>query len=135
MISDTIQISAKSALAYTMLKKEYMLKDADYLKELELKRLLIEGSITSTAIKALFFLKVKKTFGTLKCQICGNENLIEKGTEGKSPNNLATIEHVIPKSLGGFKYNDSNFICTCYKCNMERGLKPLFQIKDNMYTF
>jgi 5-methylcytosine-specific restriction endonuclease McrA len=74
-------------------------------------------------------------FGTFKCQICGNTELIEKGNGGKAPNNLATIEHVIPKALGGLKYNDSNFIHTCYKCNMDRELKPLYLLKDNMYTF
>lgn len=84
----------------------------------------------------MFFNKIKNKFGKLKCQICGNIDLIESNIGNKkTPSNLATIEHITPKSQGGLKYNDINFICTCNKCNNTRGLSPLFQINDEMWVY
>lgn len=132
----TLELSPKSSFLYNLMIQDYKENDIDYIKEIAIKKLLTKGEITSTVIKILFFLKVKQKFGKLKCQICGNEDLIEKGINGKKPSdNLATIEHVIPKALGGFKYNDSNFICTCYHCNTIRGLKPLYKIENEMWVY
>ncbi len=133
---NTSEISPKSSYGYNLMIQDYRQNDVDYIKEAVLKKLLTEGGITSTTIKILFFIKVKQKFGKLKCQICGNDDLIEKGVNGeKTPENLATIEHIIPKALGGFKYNDVNFICTCYHCNTIRGLKPLYKMENDMWVY
>ncbi len=105
MNSISLEISPKSFLSYIMLKNDYKLLDIDYIKEREVKSEIKKGNYINMGIRKAFFKKVKRKFGRLKCQVCNNDNLIEKaqGKEKKSPN-LATIEHVIPISEGGLKY-------------------------------
>ncbi len=109
--------------------------DMDYIIEKIIRAEILKGNLINIKIKKRFFQKVKNKFGRLKCQICNNDDLIEIGKNGKQPHNLATIEHVIPISQGGLRYVDSNYICTCSKCNGERGDKPMFYIGNDMYIF
>ena len=60
--------------------------------------------------------------GCLKCHYCGRKDLIREISENriKQPSNLATIDHVIPKSHGG-QDTEENCVIACYKCNQEKG--------------
>lgn len=130
------KISPKSILNYILLKEEYKLNDLEYIKEKEIKKEISKGNLYNIGIKKSFFKKIKKKFGKLKCQVCGNDDLIENGIgRGKQPDNLATIEHIIPISEGGFKYIETNYLCTCNKCNNKRGIKPLFPLGNDMYIY
>lgn len=76
--------------------------------------------------------------GALICRLCGRDDLIDCQYTGYKPkgfiDNIATIEHIIPQSKGGFKYNPINMTITCNKCNQERGVKEIKKIDDLHYT-
>ncbi|MBS7544329.1 HNH endonuclease [Ancylobacter oerskovii] len=38
----------------------------------------------------------------------------------KRNDRMATLDHVIPKAIGGSNHN-SNLVLACYRCNYERG--------------
>jgi 5-methylcytosine-specific restriction endonuclease McrA len=58
----------------------------------------------------------------LKCFYCGKTNLMRELPEGevKQPHNLATVDHVIPISKGGQKYDHNNCVVACYRCNQRK---------------
>lgn len=57
-------------------------------------------------------------YKTLTCTHCGKTDLqIETDDEDK----LATVDHVLPLSQGGDKYDTKNCIVSCYPCNNNRG--------------
>ncbi len=135
MYIDSI-ISPKSLVSKTLLTNYYKALDADYIKNDIIRTQIINNEVLFSALRLEFFQKVKSQFGSLKCQICNNTDLVETILhKRKIPHNLATIEHVIPLSKGGLKYVEANFICTCIKCNNKRGDKPLFHIGNGMYIY
>ena len=67
--------------------------------------------------------------GMLVCSYCGKENL-DKGIKGNSLDNnlntnLATIDHIIPLSKGGPKYEIENLTIACKSCNSRKDNKNL----------
>lgn len=59
----------------------------------------------------------------LKCVYCGKGNLIIDGEEcadGHGLGHLATIDHVVPVSKGGSRYDESNCVVACFKCNQKK---------------
>lgn len=58
----------------------------------------------------------------LICFYCGAKNLIRElpENETRQPWNLATIDHVIPISKGGKRYNHDNCVLSCYRCNQKK---------------
>lgn len=57
------------------------------------------------------------------CPDCGVE-MIEGTFPHGPPNNLATADHIVPKSLGGTNALANYRVC-CRLCNMKRGNRPL----------
>jgi len=60
--------------------------------------------------------------GQLVCTDCGQDGLIRQIPDGKfrQPANLATIDHVIPVSKGGPRFERSNCAIVCYPCNQSK---------------
>lgn len=58
--------------------------------------------------------------GNLVCKACGKQHLRTKGDH----NDTASADHIIPTSLGGPKYDESNLQLLCRKCNSDRGNMP-----------
>ena len=60
--------------------------------------------------------------GCLQCHYCGRKDLIREIPKNRvrQPSNLATIDHVIPKSHGG-KDTEENCVIACYRCNQKKG--------------
>jgi hypothetical protein len=132
---DNINTSPKSSYLFQLLIKEYKSLDIDYIENQVMYDKIKKGEINTSVIRRIILKKIKKKFGKLKCQVCGEEELILDGNVAKKSKKLATIEHVIPISLGGLKYSESNIICTCSSCNNKRGNIPLVHKGDNMYIF
>lgn len=63
-------------------------------------------------------------FDVLTCKYCGKSNL-EAETDCLSQ--LATLDHVIPLSKGGPRYDEQNLVVACFKCNSKKADK-LFEI-------
>lgn len=56
------------------------------------------------------------------CQYCGK----------KMVENKCTVDHILPKSLGG-KSSWENCVCSCYKCNNEKGDKPIYNTRLKLH--
>lgn len=122
------------------LAKQYLIDyykslDEDWVEQASIKEALVNGdcSMTLSIKKKIFFKGFLKKHGKYFCQICGDD--LPERDNGKGRAKTATIEHFIPIGEGGLKYALSNFICTCYKCNCERGIKPLYPVKGNNLMF
>lgn len=59
--------------------------------------------------------------GVRRCPCC-NVQLVWKSNIDKPQVNLATIDHIVPKSIGGANTVDNMFVM-CRKCNCDRGNK------------
>ena len=60
--------------------------------------------------------------GQLVCKLCGMEGMLRETPEGKfrQPANLATIDHIVPRSKGGPEYDKKNCMIVCYGCNQRK---------------
>jgi 5-methylcytosine-specific restriction endonuclease McrA len=58
----------------------------------------------------------------LVCHYCKRDDLIKDQPEGvvRHVSNLATIDHVYPVSKGGPRYDPSNCVVSCLKCNADK---------------
>lgn len=65
-----------------------------------------------------FLLNELKSNGYLKCHYC-NKNDLKLNTTKKS--DQATVDHYIPKSVGGNQFSSSNFVVCCHSCNRAKG--------------
>ena len=66
---------------------------------------------------------VSKSDVKLKCHYCGKTGLvkdIEDMSSAAQRSILATIDHVIPISKGGKRFDVSNCVVACYKCNSKK---------------
>lgn len=53
-----------------------------------------------------------------RCFWCDQEVILH-WPQISTPDNGATMDHIIPKSQGG-QTNESNLVCACYRCNRTR---------------
>jgi len=59
--------------------------------------------------------------GLRRCPCCNIQLVWKDARQGKvSQRNLATIDHIVPKSIGG-SHNQENMYIMCRACNEERG--------------
>ena len=60
--------------------------------------------------------------GTLECSYCGLSGLLRDPPVGcrRYPANLATVDHVVPVSKGGGRYDRGNCVIACYACNQKK---------------
>lgn len=63
-----------------------------------------------------------------RCAYCYKDMVLESPTiyGYKNPNNLATLDHYIPKFYGGPLTYD-NAVAACLKCNTSRGSRPAME--------
>jgi len=118
-----IPVNAKSRASYLLLI--YQLRDFvddgfwanDLKKWLKFRQEFIENELNEK--------------GELKCNYCGRNDLVPGFYEFENKNknhqipNLATIDHVIPLSKGGAKYDKDNCVIACKTCNKNK--------KDKIY--
>lgn len=72
-----------------------------------------------------------KRHGKLVCEYCGREDLIIPKKHVKTcAKNFATIDHVIPLSRGGPKFDTTNFAVACRTCNNRKGEKLVEQMEN-----
>ncbi len=62
--------------------------------------------------------------GKLVCSYCKRDDLVRKLPDYvKKAANLATIDHMVPVSKGGEKYDKKNCAIACYGCNQRKADK------------
>ena len=59
-------------------------------------------------------------YETLTCAYCGKTNL---KINSNNNNELATIDHIRPRSKGGAEYDYDNLCVCCYTCNQKKADK------------
>lgn len=110
---------------YILLKRYYLENDVDNLNKTFDVRYNIE-----------YLNELKLKHNSLICSYCGKKDLIIYGLKEINPNRLfmATIDHFIPKSSGIDRYNKSNMIVSCHKCNNKKGSK-IYNIRELKYIY
>ena len=63
-------------------------------------------------------------FDVLECFYCGKTNL---KVETDNEKELATVDHVVPLSKGGDKYDPENLVVACFSCNNNKKDKLNFR--------
>ena len=112
----------KSRAAYEILKEKLTFNDVDY-----------HDIHEWLEFREIYLLKQKAlNGGILKCHYCPKEGLDIGGrstpqelAKNNKNKNLATIDHVIPLSKGGERYNEKNLVVSCKKCNQKKDNKIL----------
>jgi 5-methylcytosine-specific restriction endonuclease McrA len=58
-----------------------------------------------------------------KCYYCGRKMRLIHGDKSgrRSPKDRATLEHIIPKSIGGESLGTENLAAACLECNQKKG--------------
>ena len=79
--------------------------------------------------KKMFSHQRTKFNGKLHCWFC------DKTLQTKTPNieNFATLDHLIPQSKGGKKYDVNNVVVSCFECNNKKGSLSLSQFRCTPY--
>lgn len=76
------------------------------------------------AFRDEFLKDFKKKHGSLFCEYCGKSDLLaELPVWVRKSAMLATIDHVIPLSKGGQRFERSNLKLACFSCNQEKADK------------
>lgn len=68
-----------------------------------------------------------------KCAYCYREMILEGPSNRRQKSNLATIDHVIPKSEGG-PLSYENTVAACSKCNNKRQTIPALEFYWRKYV-
>jgi 5-methylcytosine-specific restriction endonuclease McrA len=61
-----------------------------------------------------------KRDGQLSCHYCGRSGLVSALPDGhtkKDLKNLATLDHIVPRSKGGAEFDEANIVIACHTCN------------------
>jgi 5-methylcytosine-specific restriction endonuclease McrA len=56
--------------------------------------------------------------GSLTCYYCNKKNLKLRSSKRQQK---ATVDHLIPKSMGGDAFSHTNFVVCCDSCNRRKG--------------
>lgn len=68
-----------------------------------------------------FLKSVLEKNGIIKCYYCGKELIIEEDySKHNTTENLATLDHIVPISKGGSKYDPNNINVSCKACNLKK---------------
>lgn len=125
-------VDIKSPAALILLNEFLKKQDVDYIeKRNELQKYLNK--------RFSFLLKTKIITGDLVCSYCGKNHLeigyknIDLAYLNNKNHNLATIDHIIPRSKNLVDYLDeTNWCVSCEKCNKKKGSKLVDEFKKNI---
>ena len=110
----------KSYASAILLRNDFLFQDEDYIKH---------DFFTWLKFREEYLTEVQEKEGDLKCAYCGKTNLEIGGMkpEDFKINNmnplLATIDHIVPLSKDGERYNKKNLCVCCKTCNRKKGDK------------
>jgi 5-methylcytosine-specific restriction endonuclease McrA len=113
-------VSTCKSLASSILLRKYLMEmDADHLEKMDLINKRIEFSRS-------YLESVLSRDGDIKCAYCGKGDLaIEYDGMRVKESKKATIDHIVPVSRGGGRFDASNITPCCGECNGKKGDKPL----------
>lgn len=125
-----------SVIEYMYLKAQLAAQDRDNVRNQWFRERVYNKDYSTFAMLKRLFLYRMKIEGKLICVYCQKPLEVYAETfKGNLPSDYATIEHIVPISEGGLKYDESNFACACSSCNNRRGTLPAFKISETQYIF
>lgn len=71
--------------------------------------------------------------GVLTCWHCGKEDLNAKVGQLINQHNDASIDHLVPMSKGGKRYDVNNVVVSCFECNNTKGNLSLAEFRCTSY--
>lgn len=77
-------------------------------------------------------LALRKRDGDL-CHYCQQETVIGRFPKGERPDNMATLEHLLPISRGG-SHTFANCVVACWRCNITKGNRTVEEFRTSMQT-
>lgn len=102
-----------------LLKAFYWEHDEDNFKS-------IANQMRQIAFSRNYLTLVKETTGNLSCSYCPKINLVIELEGMKVPNRLkATIDHIVPTSKGGARFDYDNICVSCGSCNSRKSDKSV----------
>lgn len=78
-----------------------------------------------------FLKSEKKRVGLLKCAYCGKNQLVIRPLNKKIKTRAATVDHFLPISKGGERFDVNNLVVACESCNQKKANKvyPKYTLK------
>ena len=105
-----------SLASYLLMKKDFERLDP-YIKEQK-----IPFRIWLTFRNRLLLRLKKQNKGNLICTYCRREHLVTNfQLKGIRQERKATLDHVVPLAKGGMRFDESNLVACCSKCNEKKG--------------
>lgn len=80
--------------------------------------------------RASFLYNTLNLTGKLQCKYCRRSNLKIKS---RNKYEQATVDHIIPKSMGGNEFSHSNFAVCCLNCNLTKATKSEQEFVSSKY--
>lgn len=123
-------VDIKSPAALILLNEFLKKQDKDFIeKRNELQKYLDK--------RFIFLLRIKNITGDLVCEYCGKKHLeigyknIDLAYLNNKNKNLATIDHIIPRSNKKIDYLDTtNWCVSCESCNKKKSSKTVEEFKN-----
>ena len=114
------EVSNAKSLASSLLLRKYLMEmDIDYIEKMDLINTRIEFSRN-------YLEGVLEDCGSIKCTYCGKDDLVIEYDGMRVENGVkATIDHIVPVSKGGGRFDRSNITPCCGGCNTKKGNKSL----------
>jgi len=110
-----------SAAGYILLKKEYQKQDP-YIKAQS-----VSFRVWLTYRNRLLRKIKKQNKGNLECFYCKQQNLIANfQLKTIKKTKKATLDHVIPLAKGGKRFDPTNLVACCSKCNEKKADSRIF---------
>ncbi len=106
----------KSYAALISLNDYYSSLDREILEEMDWRYLFI--------FKRTWLRHRKDDNGNHTCEYCGRTDLKigpRKSHPGKNQKSYITLDHIMPLSKGGGKFDTNNFAKACFNCNTKKG--------------
>ncbi len=114
-------MDAHSIIQYNFYKADLSTLDREILENTIIRNMVIAHEDNFSQIKLRFLRRMERE-GKLICVYCQIQLKIYENQTKRLPEDMATIEHLVPISQGGLKYHESNFACACNGCNNRRGV-------------
>jgi 5-methylcytosine-specific restriction endonuclease McrA len=76
-----------------------------------------------------FLMHELSTKGKLVCHYCMRDLKLKAPKRHEQ----ATVDHIVPKSVGGDPYSHSNFVVCCNSCNQRKGSHSALNFSNGQY--
>lgn len=113
--------SSQTRASYVQLVRDYKKLDRDYNWRMNI------------GFRISFLKEFYTKHGGLFCEYCGKRELLLKATKKEELTRLATLDHVIPLSKGGRRFDHKNIKVCCPICNGNKRDKDIKEFLEELH--